>query len=355
MADELFSVISLEEGEEGVVRLLSGGDSLTSRLAGMGIVPGTKIKVLRKSGGLIIVLAAETRVALGRGQAEKILIAKLRDVGEAPEAKPGKSILVALAGQPNVGKSTVFNVLTGLSQHVGNWPGKPIEKKEGVHISDDVEIKIIDLPGTYSLSAFSEEERVVREFMIHEHPDVIVLLVNASALERSLYLLSELLLLELPVIVAVNMLDVASDQGIQIDINALRESLRLPVIPMVATKNRGIRELVSEIIRLSEGESLYDPRRPGVSADHWTIYLRLMELLKGHVPLPYTETWIGTKLMEGDPEVSKLMEELAPASAWNEIQSLLAKHDDALRAVVGGRYDWIEVVTRAAISRFKRG
>lgn len=356
MADELFSVMSLEEGEEGIVRLLSGGDRLTSRLAGMGIVPGIKIKVLRKSGGLIIVLAAETRVALGRRQAEKILVVKLRGVDEAPpEVKLRKSILVALAGQPNVGKSTVFNVLTGLSQHVGNWPGKPIEKKEGVHVSGDVEIKIIDLPGTYSLSAFSEEERVVREFMIHEHPDVIVLLVNASALERSLYLLSELLLLELPIIVVVNMLDVASDQGIQIDINALRESLRLPVIPMVATKNRGIRELVSEIIRLTEGELLYDPERPGVSTDHWAIYVRLMELLKGHIPLPYTEAWIGTKLMEGDGEVSKLVEELAPASTWNEIQSLLIKHEDALRAVVGGRYDWIEVVTRAAISRFKRG
>jgi ferrous iron transport protein B len=355
MEDELFPVTSLGEGEEGIIHLLSGGEALTRRLAGMGIVPGTRIKVLRNSGGLIIVLASETRVALGRGQAEKILVVKGKAPTEHSEVKPKRSILVALAGQPNIGKSTVFNVLTGLSQHVGNWPGKPIEKKEGVHISGDTEIKMIDLPGTYSLSSFSEEERVVREFIIHDHPDVIVLLVNASALERSLYLLSELLLLGPPIIVVVNMLDVASNQGIQIDIDALRESLRLPVIPMVATKNQGIRELVSEIIKLSEGEPDYNPRLPGVATDHWTIYLRIMELIKGHIPLPYSEVWVGTKLMEGDSEIFRLAPDLVPADSWNEIQSLLIKHEDALRAVVGGRYDWIEAVTRAAISRFKRG
>jgi ferrous iron transport protein B len=279
--------------------------------------------------------------------------------GKAPteciEVKPKRSILVALAGQPNVGKSTVFNVLTGLSQHVGNWPGKPIEKKEGIHISGDTEIKMNDLPGTYSLSTFSEEERVVREFIIHEHPDVIVLLVNASVLERSLYLLSELLLLGPPIVVAVNMLDVGTHQGIQIDVEALQKSLGLPVVPMVATKNRGIRELVSEIIKVSKKEREYKPRLPGVAADHLDIYQRLMELIKGYIPLPYTEIWVGTKLMEGDPEISRLVEDLVPTATWNAIQALLVKHEDALRAVVGGRYDWIEEVTRAAISRFKRG
>ena len=128
-----------------------------------------------------------------------------------------KEIFVALVGQPNVGKSTVFNILTGLSQHVGNWPGKTVEKKEGVHRADNVLIRIVDLPGTYSLTAFSEEERIARDFIIKEKPDLVVLVLNAAALERSLYLLSEVLLLNRPVIVAINMLDVASNQGIQID------------------------------------------------------------------------------------------------------------------------------------------
>ncbi|MDI6889327.1 MAG: FeoB small GTPase domain-containing protein [Thermodesulfovibrionales bacterium] len=137
----------------------------------------------------------------------------------------GKKLLVALAGQPNVGKSTVFNILTGLSQHVGNWPGKTVEKKEGVIISGEAEMGIIDLPGTYSLTAFSEEERIARDFIIKERPDIVILIANASALERSLYLLSELLLLKPPVIVALNMMDVAQEQGILIDVESLKKSL----------------------------------------------------------------------------------------------------------------------------------
>jgi ferrous iron transport protein B len=351
--NELLPVTSLDEGEEGIVHLLSGGDRLSSRLAGMGIVPGSKIRMLRSRGGLVIVLASDTRVALGRGQAEKILVARTK--GPVEETEPKKSLLVALAGQPNVGKSTVFNVLTGLSQHVGNWAGKTVEKAEGVHMSGRTEMRIIDLPGTYSLSAFSEEEKIARDFIIHERPDVVVLLVNAAALERSLYLLSELLLLGSPVVVAVNMLDVADHQGIHVDTDALGKSLRLPVIPMVATKNRGIKELVAEIVRLAEDEKTYDPRMPGVSEDHWTIYLRLTELLKDQVPPPYSEAWIATKMMEGDPEISDIAKNLLPQEVWNEVLDLLVKHEDALRAVVGGRYDWIEAVTRAAVSRFKRG
>jgi ferrous iron transport protein B len=355
METEFSPITSFEEGEEGVVYLLSGGKGLATRLAGMGIIPGTRIKVLRKSGGLIIVFASDTRVALGRAQAEKILA--MRAKTEEPEdavAKKKKPLLVALAGQPNVGKSTVFNVLTGLSQHVGNWPGKTVEKKEGVHEAEEYEIRIVDLPGTYSLSAFSEEEKVARDFIIHENPDVIVLLVNASALERSLYLLSELLLLGPPVVIGVNMIDVAEAQGAFIDVEALQRSLQLAVIPMVATKNKGIRELVSEVIRLAEDRD-YHPKMPEVSEDHRAIFSGLMDLINGYIPVPFTDIWVATKLMEGDPEITQTMEGIMPPHKWGKVKELLIKHEDALRAVVGGRYDWIEEVTRAAISRFKRG
>jgi ferrous iron transport protein B len=356
MSDLPLTVLSLKQGEEGVVYMLSGGKNFTSRLAGMGIVAGVRIKVLRKSGGSVIVLASATRVALGTGQAEKILVMRAADIGEDTSSlKQKKTLLVALAGQPNVGKTTVFNVLTGLSQHVGNWPGKTVEKKEGIHVTDAVDMKIVDLPGTYSLSALSEEERVAREFIINERPDVVVHVVDGSTMERGLYLLSELLLLSAPIILVVNMIDVAQNQGIHVNIEALQESLGMPVVSMVASRNRGIRELVAEIIELAEGRLPFEPRLPDVSDDHREIFQNLTELVKEYVPPLYTEVWVATKLMEGDPGVMTIMEDLMPPHKWGSVQELLIKHEDALRAVVGGRYDWIEEVTRAAISRFKRG
>ncbi len=346
----------MEVGEEGIIQTMLGGKSLTSRLAGMGIVNKTKLKVLRKSGGLVIVQVADTRVALGSGEASKILVCKVPPtLEEAEQAKDEKKILVALAGQPNVGKSTIFNILTGLSQHVGNWPGKTVEKKEGAHVSDDVEMQIVDLPGTYSLTAFSEEERVARDFIISANPDVIVHLVSASALERSLYLLSELLLLGPPVVVAVNMIDVADDQGIHIDVKALEKSLGVPVVAMVATKNRGIKDLVSTVIAVARGEAEYKPRIPDVSRDHRAIFDRLMNFIRDYIQPPFTVRWTATKLMEGDPEIMRMIEDVVPGDVWNNIQLLLIKHEDSLHAVVGGRYDWIEEVTRAAVSRFKMG
>jgi ferrous iron transport protein B len=356
MNDDLLSITSLEEGEEGVVYSITGGKKFVGRLAGMGIVAGIRIKILRNIGGLIIVLASDTRIALGKGQANKILVVKLHaQDSEAEPIKGKKSLLVALAGQPNVGKSTVFNILTGLSQHVGNWPGKTVEKFEGVHEDESFSIRIVDLPGTYSLSALSDEEMVARDFIIHAHPDVIVLIANASALDRSLYLLSEILILGPPVVVAVNMIDVAEEQGIHIDTDILQKSLGIPVIPMVAKKNRGIKELVSTVIGLAKGEFAYNPRIPDVSEDHRTIFKEINELVGEHASPPHPDFWIATKLMEGDPEALEEMKELLPPDAWNKIEHLLLKHEDALRAVVGGRYDWIEEITRAAVSRFKMG
>jgi ferrous iron transport protein B len=346
-------ITALHEGDQGIISSIKGGGALTSRLAGMGIVTNAKFRIAQVSGGLIIIQVADTRVALGQGEAARIMVYKTTDEVCLPPVD--KEIFVALVGQPNVGKSTVFNILTGLSQHVGNWPGKTVEKKEGVHRADNVLIRIVDLPGTYSLTAFSEEERVTRDFIIKERPDLVVLVLNAAALERSLYLLSEVLLLARPVIVAINMLDVASNQGIQIDTNALQEALGIPVIPMVAKRNSGIKELVAQITAQATCDVKYFPELPAVSEDHLQIYQDILVQIQPHISAPYTPEWVAIKLMEGDPEVSKMVEVLAPVNVWNEILGLLLKHEDALHAVVNGRYDWIEKMTRAAISRFKMG
>jgi len=352
---DLVVITDLREGDQGVIHSIDGGGALTSRLAGMGIVTGARFRIAQVSGGLVVIQVAGTRIALGQGEAAKITAYRLDPDDDACLPPVEKEIFVALVGQPNVGKSTIFNILTGLSQHVGNWPGKTVEKKEGVHRADNVLIRIVDLPGTYSLTAFSEEERVTRDFIIKEKPDLVVLVLNAAALERSLYLLAEVLLLARPVVVAMNMLDVAEKQGTQIDAKALQDSLGIPVIPMVAKRNSGIKELVEQVTELASCNTAYHPESPQVSADHRQIYDQILALVRPYMQEPYTPEWIAIKLMEGDPEIFALVESQAPQNAWEAIANLLIKHEDALHAVVNGRYDWIEKMTRAAVSRFKMG
>ncbi len=346
----------LKENDEAIVCSISGGRAFTVRLAGMGVVPGIRMKLLRNRGGRVIVMASDTRLALGRGEAENILVSPAGpELCEIPPEPQRKRLLVALAGQPNVGKSTVFNVITGLSQHVGNWPGKTVERKQGFHVTDSHEITIVDLPGTYSLTSASEEERVARDFIIKDRPDIIVVLVNAAALERNLYLVSELLLLDTPLVLAVNMTDVAEAQGIHLDINALQKSLGIPVVSMVASKNIGIRQLITKVIELDNGNAVYKPVVPEVSADHRPEYEELLKIMQDHVPPPYTPRWAVIKLMEGDPEVTKMLESLVPPAVCDRARQILLKHEDSLHAVVDGRYEWIENLARSAILRFKKG
>src|SRR5512139_2224938 len=159
--------------------------------------------------------------------------------------------LIALAGQPNMGKSTLFNLLTGLNQHVGNWPGKTVERREGHFSSNGRDFRLVDLPGTYSLTANSPEEVIAREFVVREKPAVVVAVVSAANLERSLYLVAELVALDAPLVVALNMMDVAEQEGIHIEPQVLEAALGVPVVPMTATRASGVHQLlqvVQEII-----------------------------------------------------------------------------------------------------------
>jgi len=163
-----------------------------------------------------------------------------------------KSLRVALAGNPNAGKSTIFNAMTGSHQHVGNWPGKTVEKKVGKFKHDDFEIEVVDLPGTYSLTAYSPEEVIARDYIINEKPDLVVTVVDAANLERNLYLTVQVLELDVPVVVALNMADVAKTRGLSIDIDMLSQGLSSPVIQTVARKSDGINQLIDAIISVGE-------------------------------------------------------------------------------------------------------
>ena len=160
-------------------------------------------------------------------------------------------VRVALIGNPNVGKSVIFNSLTGLSQHTGNWAGKTVEKKVGYFSHKGYEFEVVDLPGVYSLSAVSEDERIARQYIVDHRPDVVVDILNASQLERNLYLTLLLIELQVNLVVVLNMQDVVQSRGDRIDLNGLSEKLRAPVIATTATKKEGIEALKDKILEVA--------------------------------------------------------------------------------------------------------
>ncbi|MCP4539581.1 MAG: ferrous iron transport protein B [Chloroflexi bacterium] len=271
---------------------------------------------------------------------------------QAVEMRPA---LVALAGQPNVGKSTIFNLFTGLNQHVGNWPGKTVERKEGAFEHNEITYRLVDLPGTYSLTANSAEEVIAREFIIREQPDVVIVMVDAAILERSLYLVSEMVALPAPVIVGLNMIDVARQEGVEIEPEVLEAALGVPVVPMVATKNIGVRKLLETVERVVRGEIVCAPKPPQIRADHREVLKEIEGLIAEQVPAPYPHDWIALKLLEGDQEVTRMIQEHTSHGQWEAVHDVLRAHDDALVAVAGGRYEWIGRMIRAAVTRPKAG
>ena len=159
---------------------------------------------------------------------------------------------IALAGNPNAGKSTLFNALTGARQHVGNWPGKTVEKKEGTWQHDGLEYEVVDLPGTYSLTAYSLEEVIARDYIVDEKPDVVVTVVDSANLERNLYLVVQILEMGAKVVVALNMSDLAESRGIKIDVPKLSQALGAPVVPTVASKGQGLDRLKETIVEATK-------------------------------------------------------------------------------------------------------
>jgi ferrous iron transport protein B len=274
----------------------------------------------------------------------------------------GKTITMALAGQPNVGKSTVFNLLTGLNQHVGNWPGKTVEQRMGAFEPDGATVEIVDLPGTYCLTAGSPEELIARDYVIHERPDVVLVVINAASLERNLYLVAELLALPAPVVIGLNMIDVAAQEGFEIKPDVLAAAIGVPVIPMVARRAEGVHELIDAALRVARQGPAQEPSRPAIREDHREVLERLHTLIEGYVPEPYPARWAALKLLEGDQQVTGILRQTMsperqtmPAERWAEVEATLKRHEDAVIAVASGRYEWIRRMTHAALVRPRAG
>lgn len=269
-----------------------------------------------------------------------------------PTAAPGEKVVsIALAGQPNMGKSTLFNLLTGLNQHVGNWPGKTVEFREGTFHYSGRSFRLIDLPGTYSLTANSPEEVVAREFILREQPDVVVAVVSAANLERSLYLVSELICLPSPLVIALNMMDVAEQEGIHPDSKALETAIGVPVIPIVATRASGVGDLLLEVDRVLAGDCVMTPHLPEIRCDHRQALEEVIRLVDGYIPEPYPIDWAALKILEADIEMTRQVESVLPAERRTDVQKVLAQHDDAMLAIASGRYEWINRIIRSSVER----
>jgi len=219
-----------------------------------------------------------------------------------------KRLTIALAGNANVGKSCVFNQLTGLNQTIGNWPGKTVEKAEGTLYFQGYRIKVIDLPGTYSLSAYSAEEVVARDFIASREADVVIDIVDASALERNLYLTLQLVELETPLVVALNQVDMAEKKGIVIDHEKLSEILGVPVVPTVAVTGVGLKELLQAVVDVAEGKRPGKPKRILYGREIEERLRALEREVEGlNLPRKYPSRWLSIKLLELDPLVVDLV------------------------------------------------
>ena len=268
-------------------------------------------------------------------------------------SRPTGEITVAIAGQPNTGKSTVFNFLTGSNQHVGNWPGITVEKKEGRFVRDGISYRVVDLPGTYSLSANSKEEMIARDFVIKQAPDLIVVVVDASQLTRSLYLVAEMMSLGAPMILALNMMDVAEKKGLAIDLGVFEKSIGVPVVPMTASKRIGIDALSESIakragIRTPVLETCCNP--DGEYAD---LLQCLQDTVKGYVPEDYRVEWVAQKLLEEDGGMIDLMQKQMDEQEWRSLRKMLPDDNRGAFAVARARYDWIHSILANSMVREK--
>lgn len=243
-----------------------------------------------------------------------------------------QKVTIALAGNANVGKSVIFNQLTGLHQHVGNWPGKTVERAEGTLVFEDREIDVIDLPGIYSLSTYSIEELVSREYIAVEQPDVIINVVDAGSLERNLAFTIQLMELEPRMVMALNQIDVAEGKGIIVYPEDLSNELGIPVIPTVAVKGAGLTDLVKVAVEAIRGKKT-EPIKYGSEIEERI--QRIIDATK--VVTPYPTRWVALKLLEGDEEIEKSVYVAQPdlkKIVLNEIKIIEELHGHDISSVM---------------------
>ena len=339
--DTIKTLRELEIGESVQVVAVGGEEQLRKHLLDMGIIPGTYVKLVKFAplGDPMQLTVHGYELTLRLADAEHI---QVRDIDPSllhtHEAKPrtpfiahpglgeggiyhdkehetpldeGETLTFALAGNQNCGKTTLFNQLTGANQHVGNFPGVTVDRKDGV-IRGHANTLVTDLPGIYSMSPYSSEEIVTRQFLLNEKPRGIINIVDATNIERNLYLTMQLLELGIPMVVALNMMDEVKENGGTIHVNTLEEQLGVPVVPISAAKNQGIEELIDHAVHVAKYQER--PRREDFCRDnedggavHRCIHA-IMHLIDDHVQRTDVPVrFVATKLIEGDSIIEEAL------------------------------------------------
>ena len=270
------------------------------------------------------------------------------------------AIVVALAGNPNSGKTTVFNELTGARQHVGNWPGVTVERKEGAVERDGVRFLIVDLPGIYSLSAYSQEEIIARDFLVNGGVDVIINVVDAANLERNLYLTTQLLELGIGTVIALNMVDVAEKRGQQVDTTAMAELLGARIVPTQATRGHGIEQLLTEAYEVAQCRACDPPRSARHNPEIETEIARLETSLQLPADCPLPVRWLVVKSLEEDADARRRLVECVPdgdaaLTAIDRTRKHLEQHfgGDLEAIIADGRYGFIGGLLREVVTHTK--
>jgi len=215
--------------------------------------------------------------------------------------------VVALAGNPNTGKSTLFNALTGLNQHTGNWPGKTVSRAEGGYQFNNVKYKIVDLPGTYSLLSSSQDEEVARNFLLFGKPDCTIVVADATALERNLNLTIQVMEVTNNVVLAVNLMDEARRKGIEVDTRALSRDLGIPAIPISARTSEGISTLLRTVAEVIEKKISTKPLKIHGTPEFQKAVDELIPLIESFAPSIPNPRWIALRLLDGDLQVQKAL------------------------------------------------